>query len=401
MDDGANSSSFSTGQGTSAPDPFTESGKKHRRHLTPEELDKFHLQSEICSHSNYSLFQQCNPCLNNLSACQFVGFRVFVRSVDQGYHGSGLKPDRFVVFQTEAMYDRFMQNIGDPTARATLQRLREDAILMERPASLKSPRQYPDIVGDRETCTYLAKTAGPTFLRLLAIEIGLMEEYGPESGHLLYYRPPLPFVRQECDGCSTALFNFHWMCGACGAEICDHCRTEWRNCPQVRTCSTGNPHRKPGGGKYSVLPIHKHSLRELLDMKKAFLERFPDVTPDLPIPPISKLSLASTEPQIRTIHIRDLNSETFRTWLRDGIPFCIRGVGSLAKEKWNPAYFLQHFGNEKAKVVDCRTDTTLELTVGEFFNGFTDMRKRQFDDDERGQAKVLKIKVICLNDAFF
>ena len=66
----------------------------------------------------------------------------------------------------------------------------------------------------------------------------------------------------------------------------------------------------------------------------------------------------------------ELLEEAFRQVWEKGVPLVITGVLSKFSIKWTPEYFIQKYPTQSCSIVECRTDATKRMTVGEFFKMF-------------------------------
>ena len=74
----------------------------------------------------------------------------------------------------------------------------------------------------------------------------------------------------------------------------------------------------------------------------------------------------------------------FQQLLRQGRPIVVYDVHRRLQGTWNPSYFMEQFGSQEVKLVDCMTDTEFTSTVADFF--------KQFGTAE-GHGRTIKLKV--------
>ncbi|KAI9340853.1 hypothetical protein BDR26DRAFT_802598 [Obelidium mucronatum] len=65
----------------------------------------------------------------------------------------------------------------------------------------------------------------------------------------------------------------------------------------------------------------------------------------------------------------------FQQAWRNGQAVVFQGGKSKLAAGWEPTYFIEHYGPDATKVVDCVTKEALDMTVGYFFNYFLDASK--------------------------
>ncbi|ORY03967.1 hypothetical protein K493DRAFT_404815 [Basidiobolus meristosporus CBS 931.73] len=88
---------------------------------------------------------------------------------------------------------------------------------------------------------------------------------------------------------------------------------------------------------------------------------------------------------------KNVTLENFQERWRNGETVVIRDLLDKIKLDWSPNYFIEHYGDEAADMVDCSTGYTVtSKTVGDFFRGFSDMDFRSRNDE--GKHLVLRIK---------
>ncbi|KDR74489.1 hypothetical protein GALMADRAFT_250463 [Galerina marginata CBS 339.88] len=60
----------------------------------------------------------------------------------------------------------------------------------------------------------------------------------------------------------------------------------------------------------------------------------------------------------------------FSSLWSQGYPLLVKGVLPRFKVKWNPAYFMERYGDQTCLVVECQTDTNRRIPVKDFFGWF-------------------------------
>ncbi|RKO92238.1 hypothetical protein BDK51DRAFT_2258, partial [Blyttiomyces helicus] len=83
----------------------------------------------------------------------------------------------------------------------------------------------------------------------------------------------------------------------------------------------------------------------------------------------------------------------FQTHWARGEIIVVEGLADrLHGELWTPDWFMQHFGSDSADIIDCRVGAeVLNVTVGQFFQGFTSVDMRPIDSETKAPL-ILKLK---------
>lgn len=66
----------------------------------------------------------------------------------------------------------------------------------------------------------------------------------------------------------------------------------------------------------------------------------------------------------------ELTDEIFRQLWAKGEPILVTDVGKKLKIDWSPEYFVKEYGTETCLIMECQTETSKRITVGEFFRDF-------------------------------
>jgi [histone H3]-dimethyl-L-lysine9 demethylase len=66
----------------------------------------------------------------------------------------------------------------------------------------------------------------------------------------------------------------------------------------------------------------------------------------------------------------ELTEETFRRVWEKGIPLVVTGLLPKFTITWTPEYFIEKYPTQSCSIVECRTDATKRMTVGDFFKMF-------------------------------
>ncbi|KAJ6543856.1 hypothetical protein B0H19DRAFT_1168673 [Mycena capillaripes] len=66
----------------------------------------------------------------------------------------------------------------------------------------------------------------------------------------------------------------------------------------------------------------------------------------------------------------ELTDEIFRALWAKGDPLLVTDVGKKLKINWSPEYFMKEYGTESCLIIECQTEVSKRITVGEFFRDF-------------------------------
>ncbi|KAJ7899515.1 Clavaminate synthase-like protein [Mycena olivaceomarginata] len=255
------------------------------------------------------------------------------------------------------------------------------------------------------------------------------------------YRPRESEVRATCDTCLTSIFSCSWMCRKCGREACAECfdgvkgltiepdGASLRKIDELRAprepysdgfldCSNGKHH---GVSDFSPMTrFVKPDLAEAIRSMEQFVHDEPIDVPQPPDPADSKAGDPSStrnpsgghtlpdaaqssdrgaasiwngdaaqQPispglskipahEIQRFADHELTEEVFRQLWAHGEPLLVTNVGHKLKVDWSPQYFIDKYGDYNCEIIECQTDATQQLSVGQFFTTFGqyDGRKR-------------------------
>ncbi|KAJ7477207.1 hypothetical protein B0H11DRAFT_2030245 [Mycena galericulata] len=73
----------------------------------------------------------------------------------------------------------------------------------------------------------------------------------------------------------------------------------------------------------------------------------------------------------------DLTEEIFRPIWAKGEPLLVTDVGCKLEKAWSPEYFIKHHGSESCLIIECQTEQSKRITVGEFFSNFGRYERRE------------------------
>lgn len=86
--------------------------------------------------------------------------------------------------------------------------------------------------------------------------------------------------------------------------------------------------------------------------------------------------------------------EQFQAYWKQHKPLIITDSLKDADFEWSPEYFIKHYGKDPIEVIDCKDYTKKnKSTVKEYFEGFSDHRKRKALAKKLGTSELLKVKV--------
>ncbi|KAK9761139.1 hypothetical protein K7432_014169, partial [Basidiobolus ranarum] len=335
---------------------------------------KTHVQRSQCQNHAYSEFERCRSCIRkNGDVCRFRDFRVFQEKSDgQLIYGPAFQSST-VMMQLPAQNGR---NKGTSKSTHKPSSIPKELFLLGSRLSLPT-----EVWMEHEN--YLRKIIAPSLLEIVNREINFM-------CNVTYYQRATPMgVRQMCDVCLTSIFNGFWLCCVCGVEICLYCYDEWttRN-PKVNMCSYKRTHEKP-----QMIRVSRISLKELENLRNVLQSVITssDNASTLERPPDLATNHLSREAEYLYDDYNNVTLETFQEKWRRGETIVIRNLLSKINLDWSPSYFIEHYGEEIADMVDCTTGCTVaSMTVGDFFRGFSDMSLRPKNHKEK--HLVLRIK---------
>jgi [histone H3]-dimethyl-L-lysine9 demethylase len=72
----------------------------------------------------------------------------------------------------------------------------------------------------------------------------------------------------------------------------------------------------------------------------------------------------------RTYTTTELTDAEFRRVWPQGAPLVVTGVGDKFGTRWRPDHFRDKHGSQTCSIVECQTDASKRVTVGEFFGYF-------------------------------
>jgi hypothetical protein len=243
------------------------------------------------------------------------------------------------------------------------------------------PYSTPGTITD---LAFLRSNIAPTLISVLCNELAHETVFQDEG---LLRRRREAGVRPVCDGCATTIFSGHFMCCCCGREVCLDCYSEWDDSvdvgwENVDTCSRRRRHTKKQMVPFTL--FEREELRQLLKDVKSF----PLGKDVLGLP--RRFPRARTEgflPFIKT-SVDDISESEFQSLWGLGEPIILTGCLERFKVSWTPKHFIQQYGNDECMLVNCKTDKTVDTTVGSFFSQF-------LSTDEPKKPLKLKVCTYC------
>lgn len=245
----------------------------------------------------------------------------------------------------------------------------------------------------------------------------LKEELQHVSTPPVIFRPRETDVRATCDVCMTSLFSSSWMCRSCGREACAECfsliraltylppnsqphelaeqqtRREQhaRTSPLTLACSRRIEHTTA-----DFTPVSRFARAEIQEaiseMEKLISLPNQEVV-DTTEPEVNWTYALSTVPRnqdqestlngaveglvlmteshpTRSINHEALTDEAFHRVWKEGDPIVATGILDKMKLSWDPAYFVERYGDQQCTLFDCQSEDTKKLCVRDFFNMF-------------------------------
>jgi hypothetical protein len=250
----------------------------------------------------------------------------------------------------------------------------------QREANLDHVVQY-STPGSGKDVEFIKACIAPTFLSTLAMEL-VHETVHKET---LVTRLREAGVRPVCDGCATTIFSGHFMCCACGKEICIDCYGEWDDTMDftwghIDSCSKKRRHMKQQMVPFTY--FRPDELRRLLVDVNGY--RRAESRAQLQPKEFAKVMGDGGLPFIK-VDVEEMGENDFMEIWAVGQPIVLTGCLPRFEISWTPKYFMKHYGPDHCVLVDCASgDIKTNTTVGKFFE--------EFLSDE--PKRPLKLKVI-------
>lgn len=377
------------------------------------------IQSENCYVTSKDL-PQCLECSKDPNTykytCRFYDFRKLSR------HGSVIRVAGFLNPQE------------DPTSK--------DLAIWNQKENMRI---------DMTDAVYILKFATFVFCELAMSEKKIQEDF---QGEILWKRPVLQ-TREQCDVCSTSLFNLHWTCTYCGANACLDCHRErsngtvrWK--PKTKAdkeqrdrffwlkCNAKSVHNlvltqiipdshlqtlneqvhifcKANGIEMKCLcelesnmisrPVNSNDRFSFSMKRQRYRCRTPKQNKSATVcysvgykhiagGRLVKFLHADESPEA-LILCQDQNER--------GLPFVVaKADNKMNKKIWTPDYFSKRFGNVKHCMIDCKNGQLIKnVAMKIFWDGFESINNRIPKDSQRFSDKtVLKLKDWPTSDDF-
>lgn len=177
-------------------------------------------------------------------------------------------------------------------------------------------------------------------------------------------------VRPVCDGCATTIFSGHFMCCACGKEICLDCYAQWDDTLEnawgdVDCCSRKRRHTKkqmvpftyfqPGESEKLILEVNGYRRAQNLVQHEG--EDF------------AKSKEHGYLPYVK-VNVDEIEEADFKRLWDLGQPIVLTGCSPRFQIPWTPEHFMEQYGQDRCMLVNCNSDKTINTTVGKFFAEF-------------------------------
>lgn len=109
---------------------------------------------------------------------------------------------------------------------------------------------------------------------------------------------------------------------------------------------------------------------------------------------LSILECTITSDEYLVISRESITLEQFQIYWKQHKPLIITDSLKDADSEWSPEYFIKHYGKDPIEVIDCKDYTKKnKSTVKEYFEGFSDHRRRKALAKKLGTSELLKVKV--------
>lgn len=253
-----------------------------------------------------------------------------------------------------------------------------------REAKLDHVVQY-SAPGSEKDVEFIKACITPTFLSVLAME--LIHETVHKGTLITRLREA--GVRPVCDGCATTIFSGHFMCCACGKEICIDCYGEWNDTidftwGRIDSCSKKRRHTKQQMVPFTY--FRPGELRRLL----IDVQGYRIATSRAQLQPPKEVSKVIGEETLSFMKadVDDVGENDFKEIWGIGQPIVLTGCLKRFEISWMPQYFIDHYGPDHCVLVDCAPgNIKINTTVGKFFEEFL----------SDGPKRPLKLKVISFS----
>ena len=128
---------------------------------------------------------------------------------------------------------------------------------------------------DADSALFILQRVAPQFVGVVSAEASTLPEGEGKSrerergrGRGVQCVPPLPVtpvwkravqgLREVCDTCDTAIFNFHWICPHCGFAVCPACYQMGWDLEEGADLSTFEPNSPPSSSAGYDVPSSAH-----------------------------------------------------------------------------------------------------------------------------------------------
>jgi hypothetical protein len=218
--------------------------------------------------------------------------------------------------------------------------------------------------GSAGEIAFLRSSIAPTLRDVLFSELEFENEF---RGKLLRRRREAG-VRPVCDGCATTIFMGHFMCCACGRELCIDCYCEWDDGMEtgfenVDSCSRRRKHTKG-----QMIPYTFANLGELLAISED-VDSFSPGEQNFVAKEFSREHADGLLAFIK-VNLNSITEQDFRSLWSMSHPIVVTGCLDKFQIAWTPDYFISHYGEQSCQLVDCNSDKMIKTTVGKFFEQF-------------------------------
>ncbi|KAG6871870.1 hypothetical protein C0995_015574 [Termitomyces sp. Mi166 len=282
--------------------------------------------------------------------------------------------------------------------------------------SMKFPTSWNEKLTE-EHIARTKKTIAKALLPILRLELTHLRQ------ETIIHRPREREVRATCDTCMTSLFSSSWLCRLCGREACADCYAtvcdltlERPGISQAETQALQTRREKHQYANPFFLqctkrvehkavdfsPMSRFCMRELEDaigemeevvrseeqqeaqqaqiqmqmQMQMQMQTYPIPLPiPLSAPPFIPPYLSPLTQRIPSLPLPHYTSSaltpsTFPALWALGSPLVVVGLLPRFKIHWTPEYFIEKYGNQSCLVIECQTEASKRVTVGEFFRSF-------------------------------
>jgi hypothetical protein len=234
----------------------------------------------------------------------------------------------------------------------------------QREANRSTSVQY-STRGDGDDVHFMRDCITPTFSSILATEL----EFETVHKDRLVRRLREAGVRPICDGCATTIFSGHFMCCACGKEVCVDCYAQWDDTLEYAWGDVDCCSRKRRHTKRQMVPFTYFQPGELEKLIVDVMRHRQGQNPAEEGKEFSKFGEKGYLPYTKAAVDEVAEADFQRLW-ELGEPIVLTGCLPRFQIPWTPEHFMEQYGEDTCMLINCNSDKTINTTVGKFFSEF-------------------------------